>query len=102
MNKPQPPAIANVTPQELAAARAVLEANDALWRLLRTRLSAQTLDEITNAALGGATLVVSGGVDGLEQTRVQVYIVTAGGKTLPLQSIFVTDMPLPREVEHTP
>ena len=101
MNKPQLPTISNTTPQEFKAARAVLEANDALWRLLRTRLSARTLDEIANATLDGATLVVSGGVDGLEQTRVQVCIVTAGGQTLLLQSIFVTDLPLPRDVEHT-
>lgn len=100
MNKPQPPAIANATPQELKAARGVLEANEALWRLLRTRLSARTLDEIADATLDGATLVVIGGIDGLEQTRVQVCVATAGGQTLLLQSIFVADLPLMPEPAH--
>ena len=95
------PTFAPISPQELAAGRAVLLANAALWKVIAARLSARAIDEIADATADGATLVIAAGVDGLEQTRVETYVCSAAGTKLVLSSMFVGDLPpVAREPAH--
>ena len=97
----KPPTVAPISPQELKAGRDVLLANAALWKIISARLSARTIDEIADATADGATLVIAGGVDGLEQTRVVTYVRTGAGRNLVLSSMFVSDLPpVAREPAH--